>query len=181
VNTSIFFLENGGLADGGEPSPPRSTRCRIGDEALSGSTETKAIIDRVLKLDAMRCDAIVAGDVKTLDSMIADDFVYTHASGHVDTKETYMAARRSGSVQFVKFERENVKARVFHSVVVFLSGQLRSWLRTGQQEKTNHHHFTAVWIKTAEDWRLANFEATNIADAKTNGRTQEKAAAGAVR
>jgi len=147
---------------------------------LSGCSETEAVVAHVLKLDALRCDAIVANDIDTLEKIIADDFVYTHASGLVDTKETYMATRRSGSVKFTKLAREDIKVRVFHSLVVFLTGRLRSWLSTGQTQKVNYHRFTAVWTKVAEDWRIVSFEATNIVDTKTDIRVGKEAAADSV-
>jgi hypothetical protein len=124
-----------------------------------GDDDTLAA-ERVIALDARRCDAIIAGDIRALEDMITETFVYKHASGRLDTRASYLAARRAGAVRFSRFERTDLEVRVLESAVAVLSGRLRSWLTTAEAEKVNDHRFVGVWVKRGDDWRCASFEAT---------------------
>ena len=60
--------------------------------------------DEILALDARRRKAMVAGDTAELETLLHRDLTYTHSSGAVDTKSSYiggvrekvLAAQRAG-------------------------------------------------------------------------------------
>jgi mannose-6-phosphate isomerase-like protein (cupin superfamily)/ketosteroid isomerase-like protein len=59
----------------------------------SGSTSSLApdVRAQILALEQTRCQAITAGDVKTLSAMLADDYVHVHGTGKIDTKAGFLA------------------------------------------------------------------------------------------
>ncbi|MEZ5226318.1 MAG: nuclear transport factor 2 family protein [Acidimicrobiales bacterium] len=53
---------------------------------------TTTPIDDVLALEVRRCDAIAAGDIDSLRSMLSDDYVHVHSTGKVDDRAGHLAA-----------------------------------------------------------------------------------------
>lgn len=50
------------------------------------------------------CDAMVAGDLAELDSILADDFTLTHMTGYVQSKAEWLDALESGQMQYHRME-----------------------------------------------------------------------------
>jgi ketosteroid isomerase-like protein len=46
------------------------------------------------------CEAMVAGDVAALASILAEDFTLTHMTGYVQSKAEWLAAIESGEMQY---------------------------------------------------------------------------------
>ena len=44
--------------------------------------------DAIIALDRKRMEATVKQDFATLESIIADDLIYTHSTARIDTKES---------------------------------------------------------------------------------------------
>ena len=54
--------------------------------------------DEIIALDKKRMHAMGAKDIATLNAVLADDLVFTHASARVDTKAALIGNMVSGSV-----------------------------------------------------------------------------------
>ena len=50
------------------------------------------------------CAAMVAGDVATLENLLADGFTLTHMTGYVQSKAEWLAAIASGEMQYHRME-----------------------------------------------------------------------------
>ncbi len=55
-------------------------------------TETELI-----RLDDERCRAILSRDAAVLERLMANDIVYTHSTGRLDTKASFIDSIRSGT------------------------------------------------------------------------------------
>jgi hypothetical protein len=62
--------------------------------------------DEVLAADKARMDALVNQDWATLKKILADDVVYCHSGGNVQTKEQYLVELASGSTRYYKVDTE---------------------------------------------------------------------------
>ena len=67
----------------------------------------RAIID----LDRKRMRAMVAKDVETLESLLADDLIYTHSSARLDTKRSLIQGMVSGTTVYTGVKPSDVKAQ----------------------------------------------------------------------
>jgi len=56
---------------------------------------------QVLAVEKARVDALDRGDLGAIERILADDVRYVHASGHVDSKESYLNGLRSGQLKYV--------------------------------------------------------------------------------
>lgn len=133
-------------------------------QAADGSIE-----ERIIALERQRSAALVSRDIDAFENMLSDDCVYIHASGKLDDKASYVAAQRSGDVLFLKFDYENLRVRVYHSMVAVLTGRMRNAVRAGGETKTNDHRIQLVWVRSsgdADDWKLASYGASAIAGSR---------------
>ncbi len=109
---------------------------------------------------------LAAGDLAALAGLLADDLVYTHASGRVDSKQSYLAYQKSGAGKYLRFKPEDVRVRIYHSSVAVLTCHMQNWQTTDGGERLNDNRITCVWVLQPDnEWRLASYQSSKIADA----------------
>lgn len=126
--------------------------------AVCAAQDTKATI---LALDKQWSDAIVKTDTATLEKLLADDLVYAHATGIVDTKSSYIAKIKEKRQVYKSFEQRNPTVNLYGNAAVTFS-----WVRvTGTNQagpfddKIMLIHF---WVKQNNVWRLAGHQTTKV-------------------
>src|SRR2546428_213854 len=67
----------------------------------------------VQRLDAQRFEAMVRGDAAALDGLLADDLVYTHASGKVDSKASFLDDIKAGMLRYKVLRPAEPKMRAY--------------------------------------------------------------------
>src|ERR1700731_2018563 len=104
----------------------------------------------IIDLDKKRMQAMSEKDVGTLETLLADDLIYTHSSARVDSKQSLIANMTSGATVYSSIEPSEVKAQDLGDTVVL----------TG-----------VAWIKVASRGKQLDF-GTRVTDASTlrNGR-----------
>jgi ketosteroid isomerase-like protein len=121
--------------------------------------ETKA---EILALDQAWRKAILAKDAAALDKMLADDLVYGHATGIVDTKATYIAKVKSGKQLYQTLEQKKVTVNLYGA-----SALTHSWMHvTGINQDGKFDDkvmLIHVWVKQNGTWRLAGHQTTKVA------------------
>ena len=133
------------------------------------STE-QAIASRIAELEDRRWRLLVAGDLDAFERMLADDLVYIHTTGRIDSKASLMNLRRSASVRFLKFEEEDQRIRVYGESVAVLTACIRNWQTTGDTHRIAYNRFTSVWIRSTSDpgeWLVSSYHATKLPPANT--------------
>ena len=64
-------------------------------------------MNRYVELEEQRYRAMLDADVATLDRLLDDGLTYTHSSGVVDTKTTYLAGVRDKTWEYKNISREH--------------------------------------------------------------------------
>jgi hypothetical protein len=72
----------------------------------------------IIALDKKRMDAMGAKDIATLNTVIADDLIYTHSSARMDTKATLIGAMESGATLYTSVVPSDVVAQDLGEAVV---------------------------------------------------------------
>ena len=93
---------------------------------------------QIIALDRQRMAAMTRKDTATLNALLSDDLVYTHAMGRIDTKQGLIADIKSRSVVFETMEPFDVKAQDFGNVVV-LTGLTGAWRCPRRKTLRNFH------------------------------------------
>jgi hypothetical protein len=129
------------------------------------SAQDQSIINQILALEKRRWEFIVADNIDEYEKMLADDLLYIHTTGRMDTKEGLLSLRRKTKNRFVSFEQTDLCVRVPNSLTGILTGRIRNLQKVDGGEKTAHNRFTSVWTrKTNEsnEWRFTSYQQTAI-------------------
>lgn len=126
--------------------------------ALASFAQDKAF---VLALDKQWSDAIVKSDTATLEKLLADDLVYAHATGIVDTKKSYIAKIKERRQVYKSFEQRKPVVNIYKdSAVTFSHVRVTGTNQAGAfDDKIMLIHF---WVKQNNAWRLAGHQTTKI-------------------
>ena len=122
---------------------------------MNQELETTQEIDQ---LERRRFAAQVAKDLPTLETIFADDLIYTHGNGHQDSKASYLASVASGQSRYDKVDIENLTIRPYnddHTAVV--NGLVQIDLGPGAdgQPVSIRLKYVVVYIKLpAKGWQL---------------------------
>jgi hypothetical protein len=109
--------------------------------------------DQVRGLEEQRYAAMVAGDVATLDRLLDDALTYTHSSGVVDTKASYIGGVRDKVWEYKTIARENERVVVRGDCgLVFC--RLKIDLNVRGAPKKVDSNALAVWVRDGAAARL---------------------------
>jgi ketosteroid isomerase-like protein len=120
-------------------------------------------IPEIEQLERRRFDAQVAQDLPTLETIFADDLVYTHSNGHQDNKASYLASIANGQSRYDRVDIESLTVRAYndgHTAVV--NGLVRIELGPGAdgQPLVTRLKYVVVYIRPAANgWQLVLWQA----------------------
>lgn len=125
---------------------------------ISAAAADRATIEQ---LDKNWMKAVLAKDFAALDKMYTGDLVYAHASGVVDTKQTYLEKLKSGKQIYKTMEQKNITVRLHGDSAV-----THSWLHvTGvnaQGPFDDKVMMLHTWVLKDGQWRLAAHQTTRV-------------------
>lgn len=108
----------------------------------------------LIKLEQKVFEALKQRDIKTLASMLADDYMATSLDGTTEDKAAALKAVESSPFKIESFATEDVKVRVYGNTAVI----------TGQSIWNGQHkmRYTEVWVKRAGLWRVVSWQGTAL-------------------
>jgi ketosteroid isomerase-like protein len=118
--------------------------------------------DAVAKnVEAFRA-AQVAADAKALDALCAAELSYSHSSGRVEDKATFIANATDGKSKFLSLEYQDTNIRVVGpAAIVRFHWVGEQALADGKKSATNLH-ILMNWQKQGADWKLLSRAATKL-------------------
>ena len=114
---------------------------------------TKTILD----LEDQRLAAMVAADVDTLDTILADDLSYVHTSAAIDTKESLTTGLASGRLNYESITPSDRVVRT-HGNCAIVRGQAHVHVNNNSFSL----EFTVVYVQIGDDWRMTSWHATRL-------------------
>jgi ketosteroid isomerase-like protein len=118
----------------------------------SGSADARKTIDAFLA-------AVKNNDVAAAERFLADDLIYTHSTGVVETKSQYLAKLRSGDQKYSSFDLTNPVIRTYGNAAV-LNSQIRMQGATKGVPFDNNLFIMQVWAKQGGSWKLVAHQTT---------------------
>lgn len=117
------------------------------------STSEQAAIDEVLKAEKARCRAIEQTDWVALDSILGDDFVYTHSTGKHETKDEWVAGIKKLDRAVI---RDNLSVRILGDVALLSGTSVNRYAEpfNGDSHFGSLLDVLQVWVKRDGDWQL---------------------------
>lgn len=116
----------------------------------------------VRALEERRYAAMRAADVATLASLLDDALTYTHSSGVVDTKTSYLAGLRDGAWSYKSIVRENERV-VIRAGCGLVFCRLRMDLDVRGTPRKVDSNALAVWVDGAGEPRLLAVHSSPVA------------------
>jgi ketosteroid isomerase-like protein len=116
----------------------------------------------LLRLDDERTRAMISCDTATLERLMSDDIVYTHSSGRLDSKKSFIASIASGTVKYRRVARKEVAASVREGFA-FLTGSVEIDVETGGKVLNLNLRFANVWERVGKGWQQIVWQSTPIA------------------
>jgi hypothetical protein len=119
--------------------------------------------ETIIELDKKRMQAMGEKDIATLESLLADDLIYTHSSARVDTKQSLIANMKSGATVYSSIEPSDVRAQDLGDAVV-LTGV--AWIKVVSKGKDLDFgvRFTDAYAKRSGRWQMVVWQSTRLPD-----------------
>ena len=123
-----------------------------------------AVEAAILDLEQQRVQAMLRGDVQALSRILADDLTYTHSSGTVDTKASFLDAISSGQLKYKAFDRSDLRVRAYGNAAV-VTGRAAVQVDVAQKPSSPTILFTDVYVRQPEGrWQMVAWQSTRLPD-----------------
>jgi ketosteroid isomerase-like protein len=118
----------------------------------------------LLELDQTRREAMIRADIPTLTAMFADDMVWIHGNGRLDTKQGLLGSIGSGRTKYLAIDCADETIRI-HGGLAFLSGVAAVTADLGGHILETQNRYTIVWAPDGDDWKVVSWQCTNVPEA----------------
>jgi uncharacterized protein (TIGR02246 family) len=119
-----------------------------------------AAADEVRQAETQWADAVKRQDMAALSRMLADDLVYTHSTGVIDTKADYLNKMKSGAQKYEAIEHSDTNIRTYGDDTGVVNTRVRMAGATKGTPFNNQLLMTHVWIKKDGRWQLVAHQTT---------------------
>ena len=117
-------------------------------------------------LERQRFAAQVSKNFDFLGRVFADDLIYTHSNGKIDSKTTYINSIKEGKSVYDKIEVEELRLRAYNDQkTVVVNGTIMITQPPVDGKPTLAHiRYAVVYIKTkANGWQLTTWQSLKLA------------------
>lgn len=139
-------------------SIPRRTLLATAVSAAALSAQSATAADARKAIDAFIA-AVQKNDIAAVSRFLAEDLVYTHSTGLVETKQEYLAKLKTGDQKYAGIELINPKIRIYGDTAV-MNTQTRMTGATKGVPFDNTLFLMHVWVKQGGSWKLVAHQTT---------------------
>lgn len=119
-------------------------------------------VDAIKAVDRQRFEAMVKGDATLLECLLCEDLTYTHTTGVVDTKATFLASLRAGTLRYLAIQLDGVEVRIYGGVAAVVTGRIDMRVALDDKEVVFPARFTSVYAKRHGRWLLVAWQSTRL-------------------
>ncbi len=119
----------------------------------------------ILALETRRYAAMTSNDLEALAALFHDDMIYTHSSGLVDDKASYIEALRSGRTRYLEVEQIKQEVRLIGDVALVIGASHIEVDVTVNGEKVRKSldlRSLAAWTATPQGWRFLAWQSCGV-------------------
>lgn len=129
--------------------------------ALSMASAQSPAVDRLLRSEQQRFNAMTARDTAALRPLLGDDLVYIHSNAVKEDKKEHLAAVGKGKIVYQEMKRESVSARIYGKTGL-VYGTLKAKGRYNDNPFDIGLLYTAVYRRHKGVWQLVHWQSTRI-------------------
>lgn len=115
----------------------------------------------VMRLEQERVDAVIKGDLATLERIFADDLLYTHSNARVETKQQFLESVKSGNIKYEALKHSDLKVQLFGNTAVLRGKSDIKGVANGQPYALPIR-FMAVYVKINGRWQMTTWQSTRV-------------------
>lgn len=128
--------------------------------ALFAASDKSSEAD-VRRVDGSRIKAVLAADVDRLERLFADDMVYVHSNGRIDTKSGYLATLRSGALVYVSLQYDPAPQILIAGTTAVATGRATIEVKNKAGQVTKRVlTTTTVYARSGNSWKVVSYQAT---------------------
>lgn len=126
--------------------------------------DARAVEPEIQRLEDARIAALLKGDVPALDRLFADNMVYIHSAGRIDTKQGYLASLAAGNLTYVSLRYDPApKISVVGADTALATGRATIEFKTKGGELNKRVLTTiTVYVRAGSAWRIASYQGTPV-------------------
>lgn len=131
---------------------------------LASAQENKnldSLENAVLKVESQWEEALTNANASALEKIYDDTLIYTHSSGKVDTKSSYISAIKAGATRYESMKRDDIKVSVYGQAAVVTCHWDVHIASNGNKIDMNARYLH-VYIRHKDGWKLVAHESTRI-------------------
>jgi ketosteroid isomerase-like protein len=115
-------------------------------------------VEAVLRIDAARLAAMMAGDSAALGRVFSDEIVFIHSDGRSENKADYIKNMTAGDTAYTHVKTSDVQARQIVADVIVLSGAQEMRKKLGSTWSELKLRFMSVWRNERGTWRMVAWQ-----------------------
>ena len=137
----------------------------VASVCLVTMAQTPDATKQMIALEKSLDNAFLHGDWKAIETLYADDMMFTNADGSITHKKDDVDSIKSGDLKFESLEMSDVRVQYFGNVAVITSQIVgKSHYKTTDLSGT--YRLTDVWAKRNGKWQLVAGHETLVPPAK---------------
>ncbi len=122
-------------------------------------------IDEALEADRRRLDACLAADIPVLEELMAEDCLYIHTAGNIDSKYEFVEKVKTGMLRYMRIGN-NIERSGACGETVAIAGILEMDLYRGDVPASIRIRYCCTWVSTASGPRMLTWQSTPLANHK---------------
>lgn len=126
------------------------------------ATAPAAVEDDIRAADQRWAEAAKTGDAAQLTRLLADGLIYTHATGIIDDKKTYIEKVTSKRQKYDGIIHSNVRINVFGGHTAVLTARMRMHGTNAAGPFDDQVLMTHVWVNLNGAWQLVAHQTTKV-------------------
>ncbi len=108
-----------------------------------------------------RFNAQITRDAAVLDKVLADDLVYTHSSGQVDSKQSFIQSIKDAKMVYEQINVEEQKIRLYGKIAVVNGVCTIKAINNGQPMNLKLR-YTDAYKRKGKQWQLITWQSLRI-------------------
>lgn len=129
--------------------------------ALACVCLAQSATEEIRKAEMSWVAAVTKNDLSGLGQMLANDLVYTHSTGIVESKSEYLNKLKSGDQKYAGIEHSDLKIQNYGNAAV-VTAKVRMTGATKGVPFDNQLRVIHVWVKQGGGWKLAAHQTTRL-------------------
>jgi len=121
--------------------------------------DNENVFQTIQDLDKQRSQALLDGDIDTVESFIGTSLRYIHSSSTDEDRSVYLQRLRDGFYKYLALESSEKDYRRFGDCVI-VNGVIRVHVIANGNNKDFKARYTQTWVTEDTEWKMVSWQTT---------------------